>query len=501
MDKTVVGRKGVSADHPLAVKAGVEALERGGNAFDAAIAASSVLSVVHPYSGGLGGDGFFLAFLGSGEVVAYNGSGRSPSGFDPEAYMGSKPLRGPLTVTVPGLVEMWGAISEDLGRMRLEDLLRPATALAEEGFYVGNALARAVERHRGELGAFQSWARVFGGLGKGDLFRNRPLARVLRAVAHRGWDEFYFGPTAEDLVEELSSQGVGISLEDLMDHEGLYLEPLRLDLGERVLYELPPNSQGLSTLHAISAIHELGLDRLGFDDPERIYAWSEPVARIYSFRDRNLGDPEKMTLDVRGLLRYASILDRAQPRSGGAMEARAADTTFLVACDGENIVGFIQSLFYPFGSGLVALGMPIQNRGRGFSFEKGLPNSPEPGKRPLHTLSILAVDSGESLAMIGCAGGDLRPQIHARIYENMFIYGMSPGEAVDAPRFLYTDLSGRAVLVEGRLRAPEPREGVSAVTGPLYASTGLVHAALVHKRRGSCELAPDPRGEGVAVAI
>ncbi|HWQ16540.1 MAG TPA: gamma-glutamyltransferase [Sulfolobales archaeon] len=497
--KVTYGRRGVSADHPLAVAAGLKVLENGGNAFDASIAVSAVLSVVHPFSGGLGGDGFILA-LSDNQIIAYNGSGKSPSGFDAEEYMAKKPLRGPLTVTIPGLVEMWGYIVEEHGSMDLRDLLKPAISLADNGFHADRALGAAVSRYRGELEAFEGWRKLYGGVETGSLVKNRGLASVMKRISSRGWDEFYYGRVAEDLVSGLEKQGVGISLEDLMDHEGLEVEPLKLDLGSRVLYELPPNSQGISTLQMISALHELEIDKYGFNDLRRIDAWSEPTRRIYTFRDRNLGDPEAMTIDPRGYVNYSSI--KSETTGSGMLSD--GDTTFFVVDDGENLVGFIQSLFHPFGSGVTALGIVMQNRGSGFSYEKGLPNTPSPRKRPLHTLSILMIDDHErnSTYMIGCAGGDYRPQIHTRIYENIFVYKMDLGEALAAPRFIYTDLSkGSRVIVEEGLGEYRSSLGVEVQVIKGQRSTGLVNAARRDRARGYTEFAPDTRGTAISIAI
>jgi gamma-glutamyltranspeptidase/glutathione hydrolase len=498
VNKATYGRRGVSADHPLAVSAGLEVLRSGGNAFDAAIAVSAVLTVVHPFSGGIGGDGFLLALRGD-EIIAYNGSGRSPHGFDPEAYIASKPVRGPLTVTVPGLVEMWGYIYEEYCSKDLDELLKPAISLAENGYYADRMLANAVKKYREELAGYERWAKLYGDIDVGSYVRNRVLASTLRRISHRGWDEFYYGGLAEEIVEELEKQGVAISLEDLMDHEGEEVEPLKLDLDSRVLYELPPNSQGASTLQMISAIYELELHRYSFADPNRIKMWKNPVSAIYSFRDRYVGDPDYMEIDVSRYITYRSI---AAPATTPRIDR--GDTTFFVIDDGENLVGFIQSLFYPFGSGLVAGGAVIQNRGRGFSYERSIPNSPLPKKRPLHTLSILMVEDyeGNSTYMIGCAGGDYRPQIHARIYENIFIYNMDLGEAVNAPRFIYTDLSRASkVVAEGALGEASLGSDIEVIRAPQYGSTGIVNAAKRNRSKGYTEFAPDPRGASISIAV
>jgi gamma-glutamyltranspeptidase/glutathione hydrolase len=162
-------------------------------------------------------------------------------------------------------------------------------------------------------------------------------------------------------------------------------------------------------------------------------------------------------------------------------------------------IGFIQSLFYTFGSGLIVGDFPVQNREAGFAKEEGLPNSPAPCKKPLHTLSILAVEDGDGRCIIGCVGGDIRPQLHLRVYENIFIYRMNLAEAVDAPRFVYTIPRGvQRVVVEEPLKSP-PSRGIEAIWVKHYGSPGYVHAAAIDEA-GRTLLVNDPRSEGIALA-
>ncbi len=498
--KAAHGTRAVSSDSQLASKAALEILEEGGNAFDAAIAASAVLSVVLPHAGGPGGDGFMLAFVGD-EVAAYASSGRSPSGFRADEYLRRLPKRGPLTVTVPGLVNLWGFLSEEFCRLPLERLLRPATSLAYNGFYASYYLARASELSEGELGEYR-WSRYYRGVRPGAYISNKEMARTLRILATRGWDEFYYGRLAERFVEELNEQGVDIGLDDMMDHEGYEAKPLRMAIDGRELYELPPNTQGVTTLHMISAIHELDLRSSAFDDPRRVEAWAEVVEVAYGFRDSFLGDPDYMEVDVSYYLEYGKARELLLSRgTSGGSGYGSGDTTFLVVSDSEAVVGLIQSLFHPFGSGLMALGFPVQNRGYGFAKKGGLPNSPAPGKRPLHTLSVLGIDDGKRRYVIGCAGGDMRPQIHARIYENIFVYGLDLPRALDAPRFIFVEYSGKKrVVVESRYKSVKPGD-LTVDLVEWYGPTGLVHAAAVDVPRRVAEVAADPRSEGTALAL
>jgi gamma-glutamyltranspeptidase/glutathione hydrolase len=496
--KLAAGSKGVVSDHQLATQIGLEVLRKGGNAFDAAIAISAALSVVQPHMGGPGGDGFLLGFIGD-SVVAYMSPGKSPSGFNPEEFLEKQPLRGPLTVTIPGLVALWGAIYDEYGSMPLEELLSPAIKLAYYGFPVGSSLEEASMAYESELSGYK-WSKYFKGLKLGSVFKNLDMARTLRLIASRGFEEFYYGELAETIVRELQDQGVGIGLDDLMEHDVVKAEPLKLQIGEKTLYELPPNTQGVSTLQLISALYELELEKFDFKSTQRIKEWSRPIRDVYLFRDLYLGDPDYMEINAQNYVKYSDVVKITQ--HGEVLKSRLSqgDTTFFIVSDGESLIGFIQSLFYGFGSGLVACGFPIQNRAIGFAKRKGLPNSPAPRKLPLNTLSILGVDTGGERYIIGCVGGDMRPQLHLRVFENIFIYNMRIDKAVGAPRFIYTTTyDGQEVLVEEPLSIGENASIVKANRVEYGGLRGHVHVAV--KNRDIVLLACDPRSEGTPLAI
>ncbi|MEM4717529.1 MAG: gamma-glutamyltransferase [Desulfurococcaceae archaeon] len=499
ISKLVVGEKGVVSDHQLASLVGIDILKKGGNAFDAAIAISAVLSVVQPHSGGIGGDAFLLGFMDD-DIIAYASSGRSPRGFDPDEFIRNKPLRGPLTVTIPGLVYLWGMIYEEYGYMRIEDLLEPAIKLASNGFHVGLSLSSASKISEIELSQYK-WSHYFKGLELGGRYVNRDMARALRVLATRGWDEFYYGELAEQITRELQDQGVNTGLDDLMDHEGHIVEPLRLELDNMVLYELPPNTQGISTLQLISALYELELYKHDMNSPDRVLKWSEPIDNVYRFRDLYIGDPDSMTIDPQSYVKYtyAKNLLEKQAKITNNSNDRAGDTTFFIVSDGEVIIGFIQSLFYGFGSGLIISGFPVQNRAIGFAKKRGLPNSPAPGKLPLHTLSVLGVDRGDEKYIIGCVGGDMRPQLHLRVFENIFAYNMRIDKAIATPRFIYTKTyNGQEVSVEKPFTPPSGNK-IKITEVPYGELRGHVHVGILGENM--LMLACDPRSEGIPIAI
>ncbi len=359
------GLSGVASRVHLATYAGLKVLEDGGNAFDAAITISSVLSVLIPHLGGLGGDGFLLAVLENGEVVAYNGSGRSPKGFNAEEFLKVRPVRGPLTVTVPGLVDLWGWISEDFSTRKLSELLRKAVALSEGGHYVLEQLYLAVERFKGELAGFEGWVKLFGQLRRGGFVRYPGLAEVLRVIGERGAREFYEGRLAEEVTEALSREGVPVSLEDFRTHRGFESGTVTTQYGEYEVHELPPNTQGLTTLELLKLAELTELNKEDLRSPSRLVKFLQLAAVAYRDRDTKLGDPDHSYINVREFT-DPEYLSGKLSTAEEVKVSNSGDTTFFVVADRRgNLVGFIQSIFHPFGSGIVVKDMPFQNRGVG----------------------------------------------------------------------------------------------------------------------------------------
>ncbi len=496
------GRGGVSSQIHLATLMGIKVLEDGGNAFDAAITVSSILSVLLPNTGGIGGDGFLLALNGNGEIIAYNGSGRSPREFPVEEYLAENPVRGPLTVTVPGLVDLWGWMNENYGSIDLGLLLRKARSLAMNGFYVQEPLAQAVTSNMESLSEYDGWNRVFGGLKMGSFIRFPKLAKVLGSISRRGIDAFYRSSLTEVIVEELRGQGVPITYEDFAEHKGEEVTPIRCNYKDYELYELPPNTQGISTLQLLKAVEASGISRLPLNSHERITRFFNLAVKVYEDRDRYVADPEYYQTPIKHLLSTEYLIERLRgDLSDGGMLNRNDTTFFVTADDKGNLVGFIQSIFYNFGSGIVAYEIPFQSRGAGFAGDPSLPNRPERGKRPLHTLSILLARHKNNDYMIGCAGGDLRPQIHAEVFINIADYGMSLSRAVDAPRYILTSWSkgSKEAIVEGDIGGEDMPGWITRI-GQQSPRTGIVHAAL-RRSDGVYMFVADPRGGGSAAPL
>ncbi|MEM1620003.1 MAG: gamma-glutamyltransferase [Fervidicoccaceae archaeon] len=500
---TARGRGGVASTIHLASLAGLEVLREGGNAFDAALATSAVLTALVPHLGDLGGDAFLLAKLESGELVAYNGSGRSPKEFDAEAYMREKPAHGPLTVTVPGIVDLWEWMHENFCSLDLARLLKPAQSLLENGFYPQEPLLRAIEKRRGELSRYESWRRTFGSIAPGSLVKFRSKAEIVGLLAKKGLREFYEGSVAERLVDELRAQGVPVGFEDFASHSGeRFPRLLRAQIDDVELYELPPNTQGHTALQMLKT-YEADPDVRGREraDALRVEKFFEIAMESYKYRDENLGDPLSMTKPFDALEREL-IIERKKRASRGSEGVGDADTTFFVTADGRgNLVGFIQSTFYHFGSGLVASEISFQARGACFAHAPGLPNSPAPRKRPLHTLSILAAERGDELYIIGCQGGHLRPQIHASLLIDIIYYGMDLQRSVFAPRYVIREWRNYepTVIVLERGIDVEVRTNARVDRPLMSEETGVVHA--LHAKPNEVILVADPRASGVALPL
>jgi gamma-glutamyltranspeptidase/glutathione hydrolase len=527
----VSGREAaVVADHPLAAAAGHEVLRRGGNAVDAAIAMAGVLAIVRPHMNGVGGDAFAIFYDGAtGRISALNGSGRAGQLATPAFFtsrgMTSIPSSGAATITVPGAVSAWAAALERHGTMKLADLLAPAIRLAEEGWPVTSTLARDVASSAPKLN--DGGRAIFAPGGSlppvGALLRNRPLAATLRAIATGGADAFYRGPIGERIAAFVEAQGGYLRASDFRAHAPTWVEPLSMDLaGGRRVYAMPPNSQGLVQLQMLAMAEAFDLKSFGHNSADYLHALIETKRLAFADRDRWVADPAMATVPVDRLLDRAYLRQRAglvgpnaaadvapgidaplasQPASGDG------DTVYLMVVDRQgNAVSWIQSLFATWGSGLVEpeTGVVLQNRGAGFVLEAGHPNLVAPGKRPFHTLTPMLVTDGAGLRMtIGTPGGHGQPQFLTQVFHNVFTFGMSPQQAVEAPRYIHN--SGRRTQIEDRVDAAvvaalEQRgHQISTVSG-WTATFGGVQIILIDPSSGARRTGADPRREAYAIA-
>jgi len=461
----------VVAPHHLATAAGIHVLRSGGSAVDAAIATNAALAVVMPGSCGLGGDAFWLIWdEATATQSALNGSGRAPAAADAGALRDrghrALPLRGPLSITVPGAVRSWGDAHARHGRLPRADILAPAIELARDGFpvwegFVGKveAAAAMVDEAMGPDAGFFAVYRPHGRPWRpGERVRLPALAATLETLASDGFDAFYEGDLAERQARGLAAAGCAITSDDLRAHRSTWGTPIGIDYrGVRVTTH-PPNSSGIVALELLGILARLAPPAAGafgpdgVTDPAWIHAGIEAAKLAMADRDRYLTDPTFRDVPVEALLDPGALdalarrIDPARASPPPASTApRGGGTIYLAAVDRwGDAVSLIESNYLGFGSGVVdpVTGIHYQNRGSYFSLDPGHANVLEPGKRTLHTLlpGMLFRDAGDGRGprpwvVAGSMGGDAQPQIHAQLVSALVDGGVDLRTAVAAPRW------------------------------------------------------------------
>jgi gamma-glutamyltranspeptidase/glutathione hydrolase len=505
----------VASPHYLASAAGLTVLASGGNAVDAAVATNLTLGVVTPYLCGYGGDLFALLWVDGGPV-AYNGSGRAPASATLEAVLeavGSEamPTFGPHTVTVPGAVDGWFTLLDRFGSRSFEELARPALRLAEEGFPLtgraAESLRRAGERYRGSTG----WQAIYGGSVPGGLLRQPQLARTIRELSAGGPDPFYRGPMARSIAESVRSLGGLIDEQDLADHRGDWVDPLRVSYRGVEILELPPNTQGVAALEALAVVETAG--SLPPEGTDRHHLMIEAIKLALADRDAHVTDPDHMRTPAGALLSPAHVAARSgaiDPEAAGRpVPGRVArgGTAYLCATDsGGMCVSLIQSNYMGFGSGITVpdWGINLQNRGAYFSLDPGHVNVIAPRKRTLHTLiPAMALREGRPWLVFGTMGGDGQAQTHLQLLVGLVEDGRDPQQTVDAPRWMVSPLDW-SVAMESRFER-------TVVEGLHHRGHRIVDAASFDSLMGHAHVievtdhgsmgGSDPRAEGAILGL
>ena len=451
----------VATSQPLASQAGLEMLRSGGSAVDAAIAAAATLTVVEPSGNGLGSDAFAIVWDGR-QLHGLNSSGRSPRGLDPERYLGldEVPRVGWDSVTVPGAVAGWVALSERFGRLPFARLLEPAIRYASEGFPVSPLIAAQWAKAAEVLGQRRDFAGTFAPGGRapatGETFRSPGHARSLQLIAETQGQALYRGELADALVAHARSEGAVMAHDDLEAHAPEWVETLSAPVGGLELHELPPNGQGIAALVALELARRAGVEELEVDSADWVHVQVEAMKLAFADAHAHVADPERMRLDPRDLLDPAYLDERVKlidRRRAGDPEhgtPRPGGTVYLCAADSSGmIVSFIQSNYRGFGSGVVVpgYGLSLNNRGNCFSTEPGHVNAVAPGFRPYNTIIPgMLTSGGQAVAAVGVMGGPMQPQGHMQLALRMAVHGQNPQAAADAPRWQVQ--SGRKLILE-----------------------------------------------------
>lgn len=519
----------VAASQPLAARAGVQILERGGNAIDAAIAANATIGLMEPTGNGLGGDLFILYYEAkTGAVHGLNASGWAPTGLTPE-FLAAKgitemPQRGIYSVTVPGVVAGWDAMRERFGTKPFAELLAPAIHYAEQGFplseTVAGGWARSVKLHAAHPNSRKTYL-VDGERAPraGEVFRNPDLAGSLRRIAERGRDGFYTGPTAEAILAISKEQSGTFTAADLAEYRPEWVMPVKTDYRGWTVYEIGPNTQGVAALMMLNLMERHPLGRFGFHSPDALHVMIEAKKLAYADMLKYVGDPRFSAIPTAAMLDKGRAAERArlidmakaactvQPgRLSGVTDAQGHDTIYMSVVDKDgNIVSLIQSNYSGFGSGLVppGTGFMLQNRGGLFALRKGQPNTLAPRKRPLHTIIPAFMERGETKIGFGIMGGWNQGQAHAQFVSNIVDHGFTIQQALEAGRFTKGTFEGcdldieasvpetaRAALTERGhvLKVATPRSGTFGYGQAVMNGPGGVHFG-----------ASEPRHDGAAI--
>jgi gamma-glutamyltranspeptidase / glutathione hydrolase len=440
----------VATSQPLAAEAGLQALRKGGNAVDAALATAIALTVVEPTSNGIGSDAFAIIWDGSG-LHGLNASGRSPRALSAGLFegMAAMPSVGWGSVTVPGAVSAWVGLSTRFGKLSFADLFSDAIRYAREGYPVSPITARAWRSAERRYAEFASFGETFlpGGRAPqpGERFRSPGHAETLEAIAVSGGEAFYKGELAGKIAAYARATGGSITEEDLAAHEAVWVTPLAQGYRVTHLHEIPPNGQGLAALIALGVLQHFDMSQTPVDSADSVHLQVEAMKIAFAEAHRHIADPDwmevppKAFLDPGFLAERASVLDVAQAAFPSSALPTDHGTVYLTAADAQGMmVSYIQSNYMGFGSGIVVpgTGIALQNRGAGFTLEAGHPNQVAGGKRPYHTIiPAFVTRDGAPTMSFGVMGGPMQPQGHVQMMVRIFDYGQNPQAASDGPRW------------------------------------------------------------------
>ncbi len=449
----VLARNVVATSQPLASQAGAAAFARGGNAIDAALAAAITLTVVEPTMNGIGGDAFALVWDGE-RLHGLNASGRAPAAWSPERFAGldRMPRVGWESVTVPGVVSAWVALSERFGVLPFEDLFTDALRHARNGFPVSPVIAQQWAQAAVELadqpgfGAFMPNGRAPRA---GELWHFADQAETLRDIARSRGEAFYRGALGRAITDFATVHGAALTMADLEAHRCDWVEPIAVDFRGVRVHEIPPNGQGIAALIALGVLENLPYDAAPAGSAARMHLEVEAMRVAFAELYAHVADPEHMRTESAALLepgylqRLAAQVDPARAGSYQAGQPGNGGTVYLCAADAEGrMISYIQSNFKGFGSGVVVpgTGIALHNRGMGFVTTPGHPNQVAGGKRPMHSIiPAFMTQDGKPLMAFGVMGGNMQAQGHLQMVLRTRVDGLEPQAAVDAPRWRIDD--------------------------------------------------------------
>ncbi|MEP7329263.1 MAG: gamma-glutamyltransferase family protein [Betaproteobacteria bacterium] len=446
----IFARNVVATSQPLATQAGLSMLVRGGNALDAALATAITLTVVEPCSNGLGSDLFAIVWTGR-ELVGLNASGVAPTGWTPKRFAGrtAMPERGWDTVTIPGAVAGWRALSQRYGKLPFADLFGPAIRHARDGYMVSPVIAKKWAAAVPHMPTGLGWQDHFLPHGRapaiGERFASATMAKSLELIARTHGDAFYRGELAAAMVRHSQGAGGAHTLTDFDGYAADWVTPIAYKYRNTTVHQIPPNGQGIAVLMALGILQHFDVAAAPVDDPATQHLAIEAMKLAFADAYRHVGDGRAMKFSPEALLDPDYLAERARridPHRAqvfGPGEPPRGGTVYLCAADQDGMmVSLIQSNYMGFGSGIVVpgTGISLQNRGCAFSLQPGHVNEVGGGKRPYHTIipGFLTRD-GAPLAAFGVMGGPIQPPGHVQTLMRLLDFAANPQAALDAPRW------------------------------------------------------------------
>jgi gamma-glutamyltranspeptidase/glutathione hydrolase len=518
----------VAANQPLAAQAGVQMLQQGGNAVDAAIAANAVMGVVEPQSNGIGGDLFAIVYDAKTQTLhGLNSGGWAPAGLTPALLRAQgivdMPMTGIHSVTVPGAVAGWEALRTKLGSLPMRDLIAPAAFFAEDGFPVTEQIAvhwgELAEKLRTEPSAASAYLPGGRAPHAGEIFRNPDLAATLRRIAADGAGGFYEGPTAAAVLSISNAMGGTMSAADLREFTPEWVAPISTTYRGWTVYELPPNTQGIAALIMLNLMEQFPLGDYGFHSPAALHVMIESKKLAYADMLRYACDLRHADAPIAQLLDKSLAKSRARlidPKRaaravepsvfGGLTSGQDGDTIYLSAIDRHGtIVSLIQSIYSGFGAAIVppGCGFALQNRGGLFTLDERHPNVLAPRKRPLHTIIPAFMQKDDVRIGFGIMGAWNQAQAHAQFVANVADFGLDIQQALEAGRFTKPTFTGCDVSVESLIPEASRQELCAlghdvTVVPPRTRTFGHGHAVMSNGF-GVHFGASEPRTDGAAI--
>lgn len=525
----------VVSTQKIANDIGMKVLQSGGNAVDAAVAVGYALAVVHPVAGNLGGGGFAVIHMNTGEDAVLDFREMAPGKATRDMYLDANgnPIPkastdGYLAAGVPGTVAGMSALLERYGSKPLKELIELSIPYAENGFAISARQAETFVDHAARLKQYASSRSYFlkpdGSTYKeGELLIQKDLARTLRAIAAKGPDAFYKGEIADKIAADMAANGGIISKDDLAKYKAVWREPVRGDYrGYKIISMSPPSSGGTHIVQMLNILEGYDLKAMGHNSSASVNVIAEAMRRAYADRSEYMGDPDFVSVPVKGLTskEYAAELrgqieqGKATPsgevRPGKPQIHEGTNTTHYSVVDKQgNAVSITYTIndYYGSAAAIAGAGFLLNNEMDDFSIKAGVPNlyglvggdanAIAPYKRPLSSMSpTIVTKNGQLFLVVGSPGGSRIITTVLQVIMNVIDFDMNIREAVDAPRIHMQWLPDEIRIEKNGLN----QDTIHNLTNMGYkleakSPMGDVNAIFVDQQKHLMYGAGDPRNE------